>query len=179
MEAFRNLKGKLRLDRQNRILMGSVPMILTPRWFFVNVQKELEKIGGLKLAREVYYRAGFESAYRYCRTQRRVEGMTGTETIQRYLASMSIRGWGRFKIVQLDEKKGRGIFRLYRSGFCEEYGLVKRAVCHWVPGALAGALQEIVDTEGLPYQVKGREVKCRSKGDEFCEFVVALALKGK
>jgi len=44
---------------------------------------------------------------------------------------------------------------------------------------MAGALQEIGDADGLFYQVKGREVRCRSKGDAFCEFVVAPVLKGR
>jgi len=173
MDDFESLKRKLTLDRNHRILFGSVPMILTPRWFFVNVQKELEKAGGLKLAKEVYYRAGFESAYKYCQTQRALDKLAGIETVQRYLSSMSVRGWGRFQMVEIDQKKGTGYFRLYRSGFSEEYGSVKRMVCHWVPGAMAGAVQEAVDAEGFSPKVKGTERKCKSKGDEYCEFVVS------
>jgi predicted hydrocarbon binding protein len=173
MKRFDEIKEKLKLGRGHRLLLGVVPMVLTPRWFFVNVQKELEKAGGLKLAKEVYYRAGFESAYKYCRTQRRVERLTGIETVRRYLSSMSIRGWGKFVITALDEQRGKGTFRLYRSGFSEEYGSVKRTVCHWVPGAMAGAVQEVVDAKGLSLQVKGRELKCRSKGDPYCEFAVS------
>ncbi len=172
MDAFKRLKGKLKLDDQHRILSGVVPMILTPRWFFVNIQKELEKTGGRRLAKEVYYRAGFESAYRYCRTQRNAKGLTGTETVEEYLGSMSVRGWGRFKIGQLNGEKGRGFFRLYHSAFGEEYGPKGRTVCHWVPGAMAGAIQEAMDVLSLPLHVKGKEVKCRAKGDRFCEFVV-------
>ena len=173
MDAFKTLKGKIKLDRNSRILLNGIPMILTPRWFFVNVQKELEKAGGLKLAREVYYRAGYVSAYKYCETQRKAEGYSGTETIRKYLSSMSVRGWGKFTIVRLDEEKGRGVFRLYHSGLSEEYGSVKRMVCHWVPGAMAGAVQEAMDARSLSFQVKGREVKCKSKGNESCEFIVS------
>lgn len=177
MDNFETLKGKLKADRKGRLLLNGIPMILTPQWFFVNVQKELEKAGGYKLAKMVFYRAGYVSAYKYCKTQRETKGYLGTETIRRYLSSMSLRGWGRFKIVSLDEKDGMGIFRLYWSGFSEEYGLVKRTVCHWVPGAMAGAFQEIVDTHSLCYQIKGREVRCRSRGDTFCEFIVAPVRK--
>ena len=173
MDDFESLKRKLKLDSKHRVLFGPVPMILTPRWFFVNVQKGLEKAGGLKLAKEVYYRAGFESAYKYCQTQRKLDRLTGIETVRRYLSSMSIRGWGRFKIVKLDEKTGNGNVRLYQSGFSEEYGSVKRTVCHWVPGAMAGAVQEAVDAEGFSPKVRGRELKCKSKGNEYCEFVVS------
>jgi predicted hydrocarbon binding protein len=173
MKGFDEIKEGLKIGRDRRVLLGVVPMILTPRWFFVNVQKELEKAAGVKLAREVYYRAGFESAYRYCQTQRKVGWLAGIETVQGYLSSMSIRGWGRFEIVELDEQRGKGTFRLYRSGFSEEYGSVKRTVCHWVPGAMAGAVQEVVDAQGIPLRVTGRELKCRSKGDAFCQFVVS------
>ena len=178
MDPFKNLKGKLKLDDRHQILYGVVPMILTPRWFFVNVQKELEKTAWVKLAREVYYRAGFESAYKYCQTQRKVGRLAGIETVRGYLSSMSIQGWGRFEIVELDEQRGKGTFRIYRSGFSEEYGSVKRTVCHWVPGAMAGAVQEVIDAQGILLRVKGRELKCRSKGDPCCEFVVSPIRRG-
>ena len=172
MRSFDDLKSKLKFDKNHRILLGIVPMILTPRWFFVNVQKELEKAGGLKLAKEVYYRAGFESAYKYCRTLRKAEEIEGNHTVKAYLDSMSLRGWGKFKIVLLNEEKGEGVFRLYQSAFSEEYGSVGRMVCHCWPGAMAGALQEILDTHGLTPRVKGREVKCKARGDGYCEFIV-------
>jgi predicted hydrocarbon binding protein len=173
MEAFADLKGRLRLDKKHRILSGGIPMILTPRWFFVNVQKELEKSGGRKMAKAVYYRAGFTSAYNYCRTQRKAQKMAGTETIPDYLGSMSVRGWGKFKIVHLDIAKGKGIFRLEQSAFGEEYGPRGRAVCHCWPGAMAGAVQEILDAQGRLLHVQGKELKCKSKGDKYCEFVVS------
>ena len=179
MNAFNDLKRGLRLDKKHRVLFGGVPMILTPRWFFVNVQKELEKAGGLKLAKEVYYRAGFESAYKFCQTLRKAERIAGNRTVRAYLDSMSLRGWGKFKILLLDEEKGKGIFRLYQSAFGEEYGSVGRMVCHCWPGAMAGAVQEIIDTHGLDLQVKGRESKCKAKGDSYCEFIVAPIQKEK
>ena len=43
MESFDDLKGRLKFDKNHRLVFGVVPMILTPRWFFVNIQKELER----------------------------------------------------------------------------------------------------------------------------------------
>jgi predicted hydrocarbon binding protein len=179
MRTFDDLKGRLKFNKDHRLLLGTIPMILTPRWFFVNIQKELEKAGGLKLAKDVYYRAGFESAYKFCQVMRETEGISGREIVQGYLDSMSLRGWGKFKILLLDEEKGKGIFRLYQSAFGEEYGSVGRMVCHCWPGAMAGAVQEIIDTHGLDLQVKGRESKCKAKGDSYCEFIVAPIQKEK
>ncbi|MCK4784242.1 MAG: 4-vinyl reductase [Desulfobacteraceae bacterium] len=173
MRPFDDLKSKIKFDKNYRILLGIVPMILILRWFFVNIQKELEKAGGLKLAKEVYYRAGFESAYKYCQTLRKAEEIEGSHTVQAYLDSMSLRGWGKFKIVLLDEERRKGVFRLYQSAFGEEYGSVGRMVCHCWPGAMAGAVQEIINTYGFDLRVKGREVKCRARGEDYCEFVVA------
>jgi predicted hydrocarbon binding protein len=172
MEAFESLKKRLNFDRRHRILLGVVPMILTPRWFFVNVQKELEKACGRKVAKEVYYRAGFESAYKFCKTLRQSEGLDGSDTVGVYLDSMSLRGWGKFRIVRLDVGGGIGLFRLERSAFADEYGSVGQTVCHCWPGAMAGALQEVIDAYSLDRVVRGREVRCRGKGEPFCEFLV-------
>ena len=98
-------------------------MILTPRWFFVNVQKELEKAGGLSWPRKSITGQALRAPISIAGPRESAEGITGTETIQRYLASMSIRGWGRFKIVQLDEKKGqRGSFGFIDPGSVRSMG---------------------------------------------------------
>lgn len=179
MESFDDLKGRLKFDKNHRLVLGIVPMILTPRWFFVNIQKELEKAGGLELAKRVYYRAGFESAYKFCQMVRKVEKITGKDIVERYLGSMSLRGWGRFEIVQLDVERGVGFFRLYGSAFCEEYGPMRRTVCHCWPGAMAGAIKEIIDARALNFQIKGREVKCKARGERYCEFVVKPIRKAR
>lgn len=179
MRPFDDLKRKLSFDKNHRILLGIIPMIITPRWFFVNVQKELEKAGGLRLAKEIYYRAGFESAYKFCQALRKTERISGRDIVQRVLDGISVRGFGKFKIVKLDEEKGVGVFRLYQSGFSEEYGTIGRTVCHTWPGGMAGVVQEMVDARGFNFQIKGREVKCKARGDGYCEFVVAPIQKGR
>jgi predicted hydrocarbon binding protein len=45
-------------------------------------------------------------------------------------------------------------------------------VCDHPPGSLAGAFQVILDHERRGIRVVGRETKCVSNGDPWCEFVV-------
>ena len=59
------------------------------------------------------------------------------------------------------------------SSFGEEYGRVGRTVCYCWPGAMAGAVQEVIDVKGLAIRVKGKEAKCKSREEGYCEFVVA------
>jgi predicted hydrocarbon binding protein len=95
--------------------------------------------------------------------------------MEQYLGSMSHRGWGRFEILKFDASRGNGRFRLYNSAVALSYGVINQAVCIWVPGALAGAMQVILDHAQKEIQVKGREAQCFSQGQSYCEFVVQPA----
>jgi len=95
--------------------------------------------------------------------------------MEQYLGSMSHRGWGRFEIVEFDANRGQGRFRLFNSAVALSYGVVSQAVCIWVPGALAGAMQVILDHTGKETQVKGRETRCFCQGQTHCEFAVQPA----
>jgi hypothetical protein len=37
---------------------------------------------------------------------------------------------------------------------------------------LAGVLQEVIDACGIDRVVRGQEIRCRGKGETFCEFLV-------
>ena len=95
--------------------------------------------------------------------------------MEQYLGSMSQRGWGHFEILKFDAERGNGRFRLYNSAVALSYGVVNQAVCIWVPGALTGAMQVILDHAGKEIRVKGGEVQCFSQGQSYCEFVVQPA----
>jgi predicted hydrocarbon binding protein len=178
MKRFEDVRSRLKLTRDHRLVLHDVPMILTPRWVLVNIQKELEKIGGLSKAKEAYYRIGFDSGYTFSQLLRKTEKVSGEDLVRSCLTSISLRGWGNFRIIKLDPKRGAGIFRISRSAISEGYGRIGRTVCHIWAGAMTGVVQEIIDHEGLNHKVKGREVACRSRGDEYCEFRISPILKG-
>ena len=166
------IKAGLTMDRDHRLILAKLPMILTPRMFFVNLQKKVEEISGIDIGYLVYYKAAFESAYRYMENSEKIYMITGKDLLQQYLDSLSVRGWGRFEISQLDENKGKGRVHLDNSAIAEEFGMVGRSVCHAWAGALAGSIQFLTNRRDKEIEVSGTEPLCLSKGDPYCEFVV-------
>jgi predicted hydrocarbon binding protein len=167
------IKVGLTMDEAHRLMLGNLPMILTPRMFFVHIQKKVEEISGIDAARLIYYEAAFEIGYRYMENSKRVYQMSGRDLLQQYMDSVSVRGWGKFEILQVIEAKGEGRVRLTNSAIAEEFGAVGRSVCHPLTGAIAGAIQFLADEQDKHIEVEGTELLCMSKGDSYCEFAVA------
>jgi predicted hydrocarbon binding protein len=172
-----DIKSRLEMDEAHRLVLSKLPMILTPRMFFVNIQKKVEERSGADTCHLVYYQAAFESAYRYMGNSKEVYQIAGRDLLQQYLDSLSIRGWGRFEILQLAEWKGEARVQLQNSAIAEEFGSVGRNVCHAWAGSMAGAVQFLVNTHDKGIEVGGTETLCRSKEDSHCEFVVEPRFK--
>lgn len=171
METFMELIRRLELTAENRLVLDNVPMVLMPLWFFAGIMKRVEAEAGPGIVAKVYYDAGYDGAYRWSKVQ--IEnGLKGSAVLEQYLNSMTNRGWGRFEIASLDEIGGRAIFRLYNSAMALEQGRTDAARCLWVPGAMAGSMQAILESSGSVLKVGGREVRCLSTGQPFCEVVV-------
>jgi len=171
LESFNRIKDRLTLTEDNRLMLSEVPMILTPRWFFVGIMKRVAEKAGSDIASEIYYEAAFDGAYKWAKVQME-SGLKGRAVVEQYLGSMTHRGWGRFEINRFDEENGTGRFRYFHSAVALEYGNTGNAVCLWVPGALAGGFQAVLDQSDRDVMVKGREDSCLSQGLPYCEFAV-------
>jgi predicted hydrocarbon binding protein len=172
MEDFESLKRRLALTVDHRLDLDGVAMILTPRWFFVGIMKRVCEEAGRAAASRAYYGSGWDGAYAWGRRQIE-KGLSGRRIMEQYLGSMTSRGWGRFEIVALDLDRGEGRFRFFDSAVAREWGPAEDAACLWAPGALAGALQVILDDRGGAPRLRGVEEKCLAAGAPFCEFRVA------
>ncbi len=71
MESFAELRANLRRDEHHRLMLGSVPMLVMPRWFFTDIMTRVEELAGPEVARQVYYDAGFMGAVKWCGSRRR------------------------------------------------------------------------------------------------------------
>lgn len=80
----------------------------------------------------------------------------------------TLAGFGKMEVVSWDVQKKEMIYRVYDSTVAKMYGNVGRAVDHIPRGWFAGASSVFFKTD-----VDCVETKCLSKGDEFCEFLVA------
>ncbi len=172
MEQFEDLRNRLGMSKEGSLTLDAIPMILMPRWFFVAILKQVEKIAGREAAERIYYAAGYEGADKWARAHMETMRLSGVAVMAQYLGSAERRGWGRFEILEFVENEGRGRFRLHHSAVAEEMGCTSSLACIHLPGSLAGAFQTILDCQGIDLKVLGREIKCRSKGDDYCEFVI-------
>jgi len=171
------IKTELTMDKYHRLILAKLPMILTPRMFFVNIQKKVDEFAGIDYSHKIYYGAAFESAYNYMENSKKVYVISGKDLLQQYLDSLSVRGWGRFEIIQLVDEEGKGRVHLHHSAIAEEFGNVGRSVCHAWAGALAGSIQFLANEYNKKIKVKGTESMCVSKGDPYCEFVLESRLQ--
>ena len=174
MDNSNQIKAQLVLTEENRLMIGKVAMILMPAWFFSGIMKRVVQDTGYERAAKIYYEAGFDGAYRWGKVQIEA-GLTGRQIMEQYLGSMTHRGWGRFEIIRFDDAVGSGFFRLYHSAVALENTPADHPVCLWVPGALAGATQVILDHDERKITVTAREQQCLAQAAECCEFVVEAA----
>jgi len=171
MSELKQLLDQLELTGDNRLMLGEVAVIMMPAWFFSGILKRVKEYAGPEVAAKVYYEAGWEGAYNWSKVQME-KGLKGRDVMAQYLGSMTVRGWGRFEIAEFDSTAGRGLFRYYNSAVALQQGNIGEEVCLWVPGAMAGAMQAIIEEEGMDLEVRGRETGCLSQGREYCQFVV-------
>jgi predicted hydrocarbon binding protein len=169
-----HIKKQLVLTDENRLVLGNVAMILMPAWFFSGILKRTVQNAGYDLAAQIYYDAGFDGAYQWGKVQIEA-GLKRRQIMEQYLGSMTHRGWGRFEIIRFDDATGNGLFRLYNSAVALAHGPTDHPMCLWVPGALAGAMQVILDNANRPAKVIAREQQCLAQEADHCEFVVEPA----
>lgn len=172
MEEFDLLKNRLNLTDDFCLRLDTVPMVLMPRWFFVAIKKQIEKLSGNDISKQIYYNAGYEGATLWVQTHIKEAGLSRKAIMEQYLGSASMRGWGHFTILSFEMDEGRGHFQLYNSAVATETGQSVGTVCDHLPGSLAGAFQAILDHDGKNLKVIGREIKCICQGNQWCEFIV-------
>lgn len=171
MSGFDDIRDGLVLTDEGPLLLGEVPMILTPRWFFVGIMARVEKEAGRDCASRVFYDAAWDGAYRWAEVQI-ASGLRGRAVMEQYLGSMTLRGWGKFRIEAFDDTAGTATIVLHNSAVALEMGVTGSAVCYWIPGAMAGCMQAVLDHAGCRMKTLGREVSCSSQGNARCEFTV-------
>ncbi len=150
-----------------------VPMIYTPRAFFVNIQRAVEDAIGAEEYRQRLYKAAYEATYDWCGTQAALHEISGPAVFRHYLDRLSKRGWGRFSLVEADWEAGTARARLDHSAIAAGFGKSGRRVCYMFDGAFAAATNWVGDTMGRSYLTTCMEARCAAEdGQDHCLFEV-------
>lgn len=137
----------------------------------VSTQKRIESILGFDTAGMLLYEAYKEAGRTGAEIIRKnlgVDRLRSDKHILRGLDMMSASAWGKWELTEFD--KFKSVFKVNDSPIAEVYGESKRAVCHPIRGILAGFAEILAGKKR-----ESVEFKCKAKGDEHCEFVVAEA----
>ncbi|MEN6443688.1 MAG: V4R domain-containing protein [Methanoregula sp.] len=143
------------------------PVVIMPRFVFSSMMNSLKKTMGELPAGGVNYRAymdlGKENVEHYKKM-----GITNPNTLANMAFTFySQMGW--FKIIKMewDEATKTKTLTLEHTVESDAFGSTGKNVCYCTAGLLAGIVEG-----AFGIKVQGREIACRSKGNEFCVFTI-------
>lgn len=145
----------------------ALPMLYVPRHFFVNNHMAIEEEIGPERYAEILYKAGYKSAWHWCEKEAALHGLSGAAVFEHYMKRLSQRGWGLFKIEEIDVTQGTCRVRLDHSAFVYVYGKVGRKVDYMFTGWFAGAMDQILAAAGSPIRTVAEQVQ--SAAEEGCD----------
>lgn len=145
----------------------ALPMLYVPRHFFVNNHMAIEEEIGPERYAEILYKAGYKSAWHWCEKEAALHGLSGAAVFEHYMKRLSQRGWGLFKIEEIDVTQGACRVRLDHSAFVYVYGKVGRKVDYMFTGWFAGAMDQILAAAGSPIRTVAEQVQ--SAAEEGCD----------
>jgi predicted hydrocarbon binding protein len=157
--------------------VDGMPMVLVPRHFLVNTHRAREAAIGIAASARMSYEAGHKSAWAWCDKEAKTHGLTGLEVFHHYMRRLSQRGWGQFKVVELDAATGHAVVDVAHSIFVAELGPGQdRRLCYALEGWFVGSLEWVSQSLGRSIRLVAREVSCAAhEGGEHCRFEIVPA----
>jgi hypothetical protein len=152
---------------EGRIRLIDDPVVMMPRFIFTSMMNSLKKTMGEMPAGGVNYRAymdlGRENVGHY-----RTMGITDPNALANMAFSFySQMGWFSIIGMEWDEAAKTKTITLGHTAESEAFGKTGKNACFCTAGLLAGIVEG-----AFGIKVQGREIRCRSKGDEHCVFQI-------
>jgi predicted hydrocarbon binding protein len=152
---------------QGTIKLIDDPVVLMPRFIFSSMMNSLKKTMGEMPAGGVNYRAYMDMGRETVEHYKKM-GITKPNLLSDMaFAFYSQMGWFKINQMQWDELKKEKTITLEHTVESEAFGTTGKNVCFCTAGLLAGIVEG-----SFGIKVQGREIRCRSKGDEHCVFTI-------
>ncbi len=169
-QSLKDLYPDFSYDNGSRILkLGDSRVVMFFADTVVSTQKRIESILGFDTAGMLLYEAYKEAGRNGAEIVRKSLGVDRLRSDKHILRALDMIGgaaWGKWKLAEFDKFTTK--FIVYNSPIAELYGESKRAVCHPIRGILAGFAEIFTGQKR-----ECVEFRCKTKGDENCEFAVA------
>ena len=152
---------------EGRIRLIDDPVVMMPRFIFTSMMNSLKKTMGEMPAGGVNYRAymdlGRENVGHY-----RTMGITDPNALANMAFSFySQMGWFSIIGMEWDEAAQTKTITLGHTAESEAFVKTGKNACFCTAGLRAGIVEG-----AFGIKVQGREIRCRSKGDEHCVFQI-------
>jgi hypothetical protein len=143
------------------------PVVMMPRFIFTSMTNSLKKTMGEAPTSGVNYRAYMDMGKENVEHYKKM-GITNPNTLANMAFTFySQMGWFNIIKTEWDESTKIKTMTLEHTVESESFGNTGKNVCYCTAGLLAGIVEG-----SFGIRVQGREVKCRSKGDEHCVFTI-------
>ncbi|MHC1551387.1 DUF5943 domain-containing protein [Phyllobacterium sp. K27] len=149
-----------------------LPMLYIPRHFMINVHDAVEQALGLAAYRDVLKEAGAKAAFYWCKKQADSGKIAGLQVFEHYLERLTVRGWGQFKLDEINPESGTATITLENSVYVLEGAAnAQRPVCYMFEGFFIGGAKYLAEHDGLNWSaIECREVQCQAMGFDHCRF---------
>jgi predicted hydrocarbon binding protein len=156
---YKPLVGKIKLIDD--------PVVMMPRFIFTSMMNSLAKTMGEVPAGGVNYRAYMDMGKENVEHYKKM-GITNPNNLADMAFTFySQMGWFRIIKMDWDEAKKTKTITLEHTVESESFGNVGKNVCFCTAGLLTGIVEG-----SFGIKVRGKEVQCRSKGDQHCVFEI-------
>lgn len=144
------------------------PVVIMPRIIFTSLMGSMSRIVGEAAAGGVVnYRAYMELGSQNIAYFRSMGITDPAKLVDLALTMYSQMGWFRVVGMEWDEARKEKVIRLDHTAESQAVGTAAKPVCYCTSGLIAGIV-----SAAYGVRVQGKEVKCQSKGDQYCEFTV-------
>jgi predicted hydrocarbon binding protein len=152
---------------EGKIKLIDDPVVMMPRFIFSSMMNSLAKTMGEAPAGGVNYRAYMDMGRENVEHYKKMGIINPNTLADMAFAFYSQMGW--FRIVKMEWNEGEKTktITLEHTVESESRGSSGKAVCYCTAGLLAGIVEG-----AFGIKVRGREIRCRSKGDTHCVFEI-------
>jgi predicted hydrocarbon binding protein len=159
---------KLLFARKLSIEKGSLT-ILGHRYMMIPAKTFVDIVKNDKKAYKSVYIGSRDSGKEYSDYLiKEFHAKTAAQLEEVLINTFNLAGWGELEIIKNDMKNKFAIFHIKNSSMSTEYGKSSKPICHTNRGFLAGGASRVYKSN-----VECIEIKCRSVGNAFCEYIAA------
>jgi predicted hydrocarbon binding protein len=152
---------------EGKIKLIDDPVVMMPRFIFTSMMNSLKKTMGELPAGGVNYRAHMDMGKESVEHYKKMGIDKANILSEMAFAFYSQMGWFSIIKTEWNEVAKTKTMTLSQTVESEAFGNTGKNVCFCTAGLLAGIIEE-----SFGIKVQAKEIKCRSKGDENCVFLI-------